>query len=159
MTGVWLQVLEAGGAKMLPRGKPTITDCKSALQYTIQSGETGRDCLPQVGLKYHKISGQSWPLSRQSQYLLNQKKSQPALQHLDIALSMNQHSSDILIARTRCLIAEGQWQEALRSAETILEMEDTNLQAILVKAEALYNTSQFEYALLNFHRGQVPGSD
>ena len=98
-------------------------------------------------------------LSRQSQYLLNQKKPLPALQHLEIALSMNQHSSDILIARSKCLVAEGQWEEALTSAENILEMEDTNLQAILVKAEALYNTSQFEYALLNFHRGQVKQED
>ena len=83
------------------------------------------------------------------------KKTQPALQHLDIALSMNKHSSDILIARSKCLIAEGQWEEALRSAENILELEANNFQALLVKAESLYYTSQFEYALLNFHRGQV----
>ena len=92
---------------------------------------------------------------RQSQYFLNQKKNLAALQHLEIALSMSQQSSDILIARSKCLAAEGQWREALRSAESILEMEETNIQAILVKAESLYYTSQFEYALLNFHRGQV----
>ena len=96
-----------------------------------------------------------YPMFRQSQYFLNQKKTVAALQHLEIALSMNQHSSDILIARSRCLIAQGQWKEALRSTENILDLDENNIQAILVKAESLYHTSQFEYALLNFHRGQV----
>ena len=46
-------------------------------------------------------------------------------------------------------------KEALEPAEDVLERDDQDLQAILVKAESLYYTSQFEHALLYFYKGQV----
>ena len=46
-------------------------------------------------------------------------------------------------------------KEALKPAKDVLERDDQDLQAILVKAESLYYTSQFEHALLYFYKGQV----
>ena len=46
-------------------------------------------------------------------------------------------------------------KEALKPAKDVLERDDQDLQAILVKAESLYHTSQFEHALLYFYKGQV----
>ena len=46
-------------------------------------------------------------------------------------------------------------KEALKPAKDVLERDEQDLQAILVKAESLYHTSQFEHALLYFYKGQV----
>ena len=167
MTGICLQglSLDAEETKILLTGQSQlfITDSKLAHQYNSEWRDLTR-LFTSSRVSTIIISRRSLLLLvnitfRQSQYFLNQKKNLAALQHLEIALSMSQHSSDILIARSKCLAAEGQWREALRSAENILEMEETNIQAILVKAESLYYTSQFEYALLNFHKGQVKQRD
>ena len=44
--------------------------------------------------------------------------------------------------------------EALKAAEIVMSKDKTNTNAILVKAEALYNTCFFEHALVLFHRGK-----
>ena len=49
----------------------------------------------------------------------------------------------------------GHWEEALRSANEVLATDKAYVRALLVKAEALYNTCSFEHALVLFHRGQV----
>lgn len=48
----------------------------------------------------------------------------------------------------------GQWEFAKMSAEFVLEMDKSFVKAIYPKAEALYNTCQFEHALVLFHRGK-----
>ena len=50
----------------------------------------------------------------------------------------------------------GDWGLALESAEQVLEVDKNFVKAILVKAESLYNTCDFEHALIYYHRGQVP---
>ena len=50
---------------------------------------------------------------------------------------------------------QNNFKEALKPAKDVLERDDQDLQAILVKAESLYYTSQFEHALLYFYKGQV----
>ena len=51
----------------------------------------------------------------------------------------------------------GDWDLALESAEQVLEVDKNFVKAILVKAESLYNTCDFEHALIYCHRGQVGG--
>ncbi len=49
----------------------------------------------------------------------------------------------------------GNWDLALESAQQVLEVDKYFVKAIYVKAEALYNTCNFEHALIYYHRGQV----
>ena len=58
--------------------------------------------------------------------------------------------------RAKCLLLMGDWGLALESAEQVLEVDKNFVKAILVKAESLYNTCDFEHALIYYHRGQVP---
>ena len=55
----------------------------------------------------------------------------------------------------RCHLVMGNWEYAQMSAEIVLDHDKTFVQAIYAKAEALYNTCQFEHALVYFVRGQV----
>ena len=61
----------------------------------------------------------------------------------------------------KCHLMMGHWIDAMKAAEIVLAKEKRNVGALLVKAEALYNTCFFEHALVLFHRGKVqapPGS-
>ena len=49
----------------------------------------------------------------------------------------------------------GNWGLALESAQQVLEVDKYFVKAIYVKAESLYNTCNFEHALIYYHRGQV----
>ncbi len=49
----------------------------------------------------------------------------------------------------------GNWALALESAQQVLEVDKHFVKAIYVKAESLYNTCNFEHALIYYHRGQV----
>ena len=44
---------------------------------------------------------------------------------------------------------------AKETAEKVLETDCNHVKAIFSKAESLYNTCQFEQALMLFHRGSV----
>ena len=57
--------------------------------------------------------------------------------------------------RARCYLMMGQWALAAVAADTVLDEDKTFVKALLVKAEALYNTCDFEHALVLFHQGQV----
>ena len=66
-----------------------------------------------------------------------------------------------LTVLAKCHLMMGHWIEAMKAAEIVLAKDKSNVSAILVKAEALYNTCFFEHALVLFHRGKVqspPGS-
>ena len=47
----------------------------------------------------------------------------------------------------------GDWKYAEMAAEVVLDVDKYFVKAIYAKAEALYNTCQFEHALVLFHRG------
>ena len=55
----------------------------------------------------------------------------------------------------RCHLVMGNWEYAQMAAEIVLGDDKKFVQAIYAKAEALYNTCQFEHALVYFVRGQV----
>jgi hypothetical protein len=59
-----------------------------------------------------------------------------------------------MTTRARCLLLMGQWKSASSAADAVLDTDRTFLKAMLVKAEALYNTCEFEHALAHFHRGK-----
>ena len=49
----------------------------------------------------------------------------------------------------------GYWKHATIAAEIVLSTDKNFVKAIYAKAEALYNTCQFEHALVLFHQGKV----
>ena len=49
----------------------------------------------------------------------------------------------------------GYWKHATIAAEIVLSTDKNFVKAIYAKAEALYNTCQFEQALVLFHQGKV----
>ena len=79
----------------------------------------------------------------------------PALMYLETALAMNPQSKTARATRARCYLLMGLWEHAATAADTVLAEDKTFVRALLVKAEALYNTCNFEHALKVFHRGQV----
>ena len=60
-----------------------------------------------------------------------------------------------MINLAKCHLLMGHWTDAMKAAEIVLGKERKNVQAMLVKAEALYNSCFFEHALVLFHRGKV----
>ena len=55
----------------------------------------------------------------------------------------------------RCHLLLGNWSAAREAAEKVLSVDDKHVKSIYAKAESLYNTCQFEQALMLFHRGMV----
>ena len=55
----------------------------------------------------------------------------------------------------RCYLLMGNWNYARLASELVLQVDDTFVKAIYVKAEALYNTCDFEHALVLFYKGKV----
>ena len=55
----------------------------------------------------------------------------------------------------RCYLFMGNWEYAKVCSELVLEIDPYFVKAIYARAEALYNTCQFEHALVLYHRGQV----
>ena len=49
----------------------------------------------------------------------------------------------------------GQYREAINLAEQVIDVDRQYVNAILVKAESLYNCCQFEHSLLSFHQARV----
>ena len=55
----------------------------------------------------------------------------------------------------RCYLLMGNWEYAKLCSELVLECDPDFVKAIYARAEALYNTCQFEHALVLYHRGKV----
>ena len=55
----------------------------------------------------------------------------------------------------RCYLLMGNWEYAKLCSELVLESDPDFVKAIYARAEALYNTCQFEHALVLYHRGKV----
>ena len=71
---------------------------------------------------------------------------------IDCLLFCFQHAMATL---AKCHLVMGNWEYARMAAEIVLGVDKTFVKAIYAKAEALYNTCQFEHALVYFVRGQV----
>ncbi|TRY76306.1 hypothetical protein TCAL_06373, partial [Tigriopus californicus] len=91
---------------------------------------------------------------KQAEHLMKRGVYGPALMYLETALLYNPISKYTQATRAKCYLLMGRWNEACHSAEAVLEDDKTYVKALLVKAEALYNTCDFEHALVLFHRGQ-----
>ena len=49
----------------------------------------------------------------------------------------------------------GDYRQAIQLAQRVLEMDSRYINAVMIKAESLYNSCQFEHALLSFHKARV----
>ena len=65
------------------------------------------------------------------------------------------HIQEALANLARCHLLLGNWSAAREAAEKVLSVDDKHVKSIYAKAESLYNTCQFEQALMLFHRGMV----
>ncbi|XP_049855611.1 outer dynein arm-docking complex subunit 4-like [Schistocerca gregaria] len=70
------------------------------------------------------------------------------------ALELNPRDKNALVARSKCHLQMGEPQLALHDAEAALRIDKNFVKAIFQKAEALYNTGDFEHSLMFYHRGQ-----
>ncbi|KAJ8916716.1 hypothetical protein NQ315_013920 [Exocentrus adspersus] len=64
-----------------------------------------------------------------------------------------QLKKNALVARSKCYILLGQPDNALKDAETALQIDRHFIKAIYQKAEALYYLGDFEHSLVYYHRG------
>ncbi|KAJ3335445.1 Tetratricopeptide repeat protein 25 [Gonapodya sp. JEL0774] len=76
-----------------------------------------------------------------------------ALSKYNAALDVRPGDRAVLLARSRCLLSLGLPAQALKDADALLAVEKENPRAILLRAEALYASGDFENALVWFHRG------
>ncbi|XP_049772295.1 outer dynein arm-docking complex subunit 4-like [Schistocerca cancellata] len=70
------------------------------------------------------------------------------------ALELNPRDKNALVCRSKCHLLMGEPQLALHDAEAALRIDKNFVKAIFQKAEALYNTGDFEHSLMFYHRGQ-----
>lgn len=96
---------------------------------------------------------------KQAEHLIKRGQLVAADLYLQQALLINPKSKSVRTCRARCFLLMGKWEEASEMADTVLEENRCYVKALLVKAEALYNTCDFEHALVIFHRGQGLASD
>ncbi|KAJ3654899.1 hypothetical protein Zmor_014052 [Zophobas morio] len=78
---------------------------------------------------------------------------QIAINFITKALELNPTEKSALVARSKCYILLGQPDNALKDAETALNIDKSYLKAIYQKAEALYYLGDFEHSLMYYHRG------
>ncbi|KXS17064.1 TPR-like protein [Gonapodya prolifera JEL478] len=76
-----------------------------------------------------------------------------ALSKYNAALEARPGDRAVLLARSRCLLSLGLAKQALQDADALLALEKENARAILLRAEALFASGNFENALVWFHRG------
>lgn len=69
------------------------------------------------------------------------------------ALRMKPTDKAALISRARCWILLGKADKALEDADKTLESDPTYYKGLLMKAESLFASAEFEYALIYYHRG------
>ena len=92
---------------------------------------------------------------RLAHYHMRAGRLDAGLYYLEVALSMDQESMEAILWLARCHLMMGHWIDALKASEIVMSKDKKHLGAMLVKAEALYNTCFFEHALVLFHRGRV----
>ena len=60
----------------------------------------------------------------------------------------------ILTTLAEIELKKGNYPQALKTSGAIIRNEKTNLKAIFVRAEALFNLCDFEHALVLYHKGK-----
>ncbi|MEE6512725.1 hypothetical protein FKM82_019915 [Ascaphus truei] len=69
------------------------------------------------------------------------------------ALLLQPKEKNCLVARSKCYLKLGDYQSALIDAEASLQNDQEFFRGLYQKAEALYVTGDFEFALVYYHRG------
>ena len=94
-------------------------------------------------------------LHHEALHHLKMKKLKQATVCAEKAQKMVQTDEDTHILTTLAEIEmkKGNYQKALKISGTILRMDKSNLRAIFVRAEALFNMCDFERALVLYHKG------
>nr|XP_004552359.2 tetratricopeptide repeat protein 25 isoform X1 [Maylandia zebra] len=69
------------------------------------------------------------------------------------ALALKPSDKQCFVARSRCYLKMGGFDNALRDAEASLKRDNSFFEGLYLKAEALYYMGEFEFALVFYHRG------
>uniref|UniRef100_A0A0X3P955 Outer dynein arm-docking complex subunit 4 n=4 Tax=Schistocephalus solidus TaxID=70667 RepID=A0A0X3P955_SCHSO len=70
------------------------------------------------------------------------------------ALELRPNNVHCLIQRSKCYLAESRTSESLQDVETALQIDPQSYKAIYQKAETYYYITEFEKALMYYHRGK-----
>lgn len=89
----------------------------------------------------------------QAKYELGRGNAALAKVYLDKAVCMDPAELLVLIERGKCLVKMGQPRNALLDVDPVLKDNPYHAMALLVKADALYQLSDFEHSLVYYHRG------
>ncbi|XP_071822237.1 outer dynein arm-docking complex subunit 4-like isoform X3 [Apostichopus japonicus] len=76
-----------------------------------------------------------------------------ALEGLNLALEIEPNDKNCLVARSKCHLKLGDAKAALKDAEAALEDDGEFNKGLYQKAEALYQSGDFEMSLVFYHRG------
>eukprot|EP00755_Sulcionema_specki_P019895 Sspe_Gene.70605::Locus_41699_Transcript_1_1_Confidence_1.000_Length_1912::g.70605::m.70605 len=90
-----------------------------------------------------------------------------AIVSLTAALSFRDSDSDALLARSRCYVHLGLFDEAIRDADKVIAIDEETTgklswkayKGVLQKAETYYARGDYETALLYYHRGRAKRPD
>ena len=96
---------------------------------------------------------------RQAKHFASKLDFPNTLLYLWLALDANQEENDVnittmvLSTQALCLAKLGDFDLSQKSAEAVLRLDPTCVEAIWIKAESLYNNCDFEHAMAVFSRG------
>eukprot|EP00117_Sycon_ciliatum_P003725 scpid27820/ scgid8391/ Tetratricopeptide repeat protein 25 len=76
-----------------------------------------------------------------------------AMRMFDTASEMADFDNEGRVARSSCYLKMGQPKDALAEAQEALAKDSKCIKALLMKAEAHYAMGEFEWAMVDFHRG------
>ena len=96
---------------------------------------------------------------RQAQYFHSKLDNTNTLFYLGLAWDANDKDdgpnigSLIMAKQAQSLARLGDFHLSRRAAELVLRQDPCSLEAILIKAESLYNNCEFEHAMVVFNKG------
>ena len=94
-------------------------------------------------------------LHKEAMHHLTKKKIMEATTCVEKALDLLEGPDfQILTTQAEIELKRGNYPAALKTSGAILVNEKSNLRAIFVRAEALFNLCDFEHALVLYHRGK-----
>jgi len=87
--------------------------------------------------------------------LFHKQEFRKAIDCFTMALEQDVKNPDplCLVWRSRCWLRLGRQTEALADAEASLTADSVNIHGLLIKAQVLFDIGDFEFALVQFHRG------